>query len=470
MTSTSLSYEERFSIPRASMHVLETANRVTNFQEVPQGLTERQAITEALRCLNCKDRPCVAACPLQVPIPEFIAPLSAGALNAATKILGENPFSAICGRICPADKLCEAHCVRNQEGTAVAIAHLERFVGDWETNHPNARELPPGGGLVAICGSGPASLTAAGILVRRGHQVRVFASTHQAGGVLRWGIPEFRLPRRFLDQELALLCNLGVNFSPQDPEQQIPPPEELLQHYDAVYLPPAAAQPFAFGVPGEDLQGVYLADDYLRRTNLMTHEEDSPEPLPVLCGKFVTVVGSGERALDCARTARRLGAERSILVNRHPLEEMRVRNEDLQLAIEEGVELVPLAAPIGIHGDGQGWVDGLLCQKLIRGEPDESGRRPFIAVEKGSFELPAQVVINALDRPRLLGKPEIETGSEPQTPNPEQGQHEAQSLPGVFCSEEPVEDGRMIMQLMSEGKRVALSIDRYLRGNLNGSV
>jgi len=326
-----LSPKERMAIERVRMPEQDPQQRNTNFAEVNLGLTEEQAIREAQRCLLCKNRPCVAGCPVRVRIPEFIAALAEGNLPEAARILlADNTLPAVCGRVCPQETQCEAVCVRGAKGAPVAVGYLERYVADWAMAHPDQlphEPLPaPTGKKVAIVGSGPAGLTMAGELARMGHAVTVFEALHETGGVLRYGIPEFRLPKRIVDLEVARLKAIGVEIECNVVVGKTLTLDELRRDFDAVFIGNGAGLPVMLDIPGENLKGVYSANEYLTRVNLMAAWR-SDRPTPIIHGKRVVVIGGGNTAMDAVRTSRRLGAERSIILYRRTEAEMPARIE-----------------------------------------------------------------------------------------------------------------------------------------------
>ncbi len=442
--------------------------RSRNFLEVNLGLNEEQAIREAQRCLQCKNRQCVAGCPVRVSIPEFIDRLAAGDLPAAARILQhDNALPAVCGRVCPQEVQCEAKCVRAVKGQPVAIGYLERFVADWALAHAGElREEPlpaATGKKVAVVGAGPAGLTAAGELARMGHAVTVFEALHDTGGVLRYGIPEFRLPKRIIDIEVSRLAQFGVQIETSVVIGKTITLGELREQFDAVFIGNGAGLPMMLNIPGENLKGVYSANEYLTRVNLMGAGQREDAATPVLRTRNVAVIGGGNTAMDCVRTARRLGAERAMIVYRRSEQEMPARVEEIHHAKEEGVEFVLLTAPLEVVGNDQRWVKALRCQKMELGEPDASGRRKPLPVPGSEFDLPAEVVINALG---TRANPLL-TATEPDLKlnrwgNIEGGEDGSTSLPGVFAGGDIVRGGSTVILAMGDGKRAAAAIDAYL--------
>jgi glutamate synthase (NADPH) small chain len=463
-----LSPKERMAIERVRMPEQDPQQRNTNFEEVNLGLTEEQAIREAQRCLLCKNRPCVAGCPVRVRIPEFIAALAEGNLPEAARILlADNTLPAVCGRVCPQETQCEAVCVRSAKGAPVAVGYLERYVADWAMAHPDQlphEPLPaPTGKKVAIVGSGPAGLTMAGELARKGHAVTVFEALHDTGGVLRYGIPEFRLPKRIVDLEVARLTALGVEIECNVVVGKTLTLDELRRDFDAVFIGNGAGLPVMLDIPGENLKGVYSANEYLTRVNLMAAWR-SDRPTPIIHGKKVVVIGGGNTAMDAVRTSRRLGAERSIILYRRTEAEMPARIEEIHHAKEEGIEFILLAAPLEILGNEQGWVRGLLCQRMELGEPDASGRRRPVPIPGATFELDVDVVVNAIGtraNPLLTATaPDLKLNK---WGNIETDENGATNLPGVFAGGDIVRGGATVILAMGDGKSAARSIDAYLQ-------
>ncbi len=374
--------------------------RRRNFEEVCLGYTSKEAQNEALRCLNCKNPRCVNACPVNVQIPQFIAKIASGNFEEAYEIIKEtNALPAICGRVCPQETQCEGSCVRGIKGEPVAIGRLERFVAD---NHKNnlqkSNGAPPSKGTkrVAVIGSGPAGLACAGDLSKAGVDVTVFEAFHVAGGVLVYGIPEFRLPKSVVAQEVKELENLGVNFELNALIGRAETVDELLENgFDAVFLGTGAGLPSFMNIPGEELSGVFSANEYLTRCNLM--KAYRPEyDTPILKSRAVAVIGGGNVAMDAARCAMRLGAENVHIVYRRGERELPARAEEIQHAKEEGIEFKFLAAPLSITGNEDGHVRGLICQQMELGEPDVRGRRTPVPIEGNEFELSVDTVIVAI--------------------------------------------------------------------------
>ena len=352
--------------------------RNKNFSEVALGYTEEMAIDEAQRCLNCKNKPCVTGCPVQINIPEFIAEVAKGDFAAAYEIISKSSsLPAVCGRVCPQESQCESKCVRGIKGEAVAIGRLERFVADWHNSQENITIDKPqsNGHKVAIIGSGPSGLTCAGDLAKKGYEVTVFEALHVAGGVLVYGIPEFRLPKVIVQKEIDTLKALGVKIETNMVIGKVLSIDELMEEggFEAVFIGSGAGLPRFMNIPGENLNGVFSANEFLTRINLMkAYKEDSPTP--VYRAKKVCVVGGGNVAMDAARCAKRLGSDVTIVYRRTEAE-LPARREEVEHAMEEGINFMMLTNPVEILGDDEGWVKGMLCNEMEPGEMDEKGRR-----------------------------------------------------------------------------------------------
>jgi len=438
-----------------------------NFDEVPYGYTEELARTEASRCLQCKKPQCVAGCPVAVDIPGFIELILEGKhAEAARAIKRTNSLPAICGRVCPQEEQCEAVCVLGKKSEPVAVGRLERFAADWEREHDAVEkpELAPSTGKrAAVVGAGPAGLTVAGDLIRLGHAVTVFEALHKPGGVLAYGIPEFRLPKAIVGAEVDYLKSLGVEVELDTIIGKTIAMEELLDEYDAVFVGSGAGLPWFLGIPGENLSGVYSANEYLTRSNLMKAYRDDYDT-PIYRGKRVGVVGGGNVAMDSARTALRLGADESIIVYRRSRVEMPARNEEIEHAEEEGVQFHLLANPVEILGDDQGWVRAMKCIRMELGEPDDSGRRRPVPIDGSEFELPLDTAIIAIgNSPNPLitsTTPGLETGRRGTiTADEAMG---ATSLKGVFAGGDIVTGAATVIAAMGAGRIAAKHIDRYL--------
>ena len=444
--------------------------RNKNFDEVALGYTEEIAIDEAKRCLNCRQHPCVNGCPVNVRIPEFIAKVAEGEFEEAYKIItSTNSLPAVCGRVCPQEHQCEGKCVRGIKGESVGIGRLERFVADWHAAHadPNAKVEKPvsNGHRVAVVGSGPAGLTCAGDLARMGYEVTVYELFHKAGGVLVYGIPEFRLPKAIVAREVAALEEMGVKIVTDAVIGRAISIDELLteEGFEAVFLGSGAGLPRFLGIPGENMLGVYSANEFLTRINLMkAYREDYDTPIKH--HKCVAVVGAGNVAMDAARCAKRLGAEHVYIVYRRGMEEVPARKEEVHHAMEEEVEFKLLTNPVRVIGDEKGYVTGIECIKMELGEPDEKGRRRPMPVEGSNFVLEVDCMIDALGtspNPLLrMTTPGLEADKHGCLIADEKGKttHE-----GVFAGGDAVTGAATVILAMGAGKTAATAIDEYIK-------
>jgi len=441
--------------------------RRKNFNEVALGYTKEDALAEASRCLSCKEPKCVEGCPVNVDIPGFIKLVCeedfAGAIE---RIKGTNALPAICGRVCPQETQCEALCVLGKKGKPVAIGRLERFCADYERQQGvKVPEVPePTGKKVAVVGSGPAGLTAAADLAKLGHKVTVFESLHKAGGVLSYGIPEFRLPKEIVRQEVEYIEKLGVEFKPNYIIGRIKTLDELCDEFDAVFMGTGAGLPNFMGIPGENFNGVYSANEFLTRVNLMK-AYDPEYDTRVRLGKHVVVVGGGNVAMDSARSALRLGAEEVSIVYRRGEEEMPARREEIEHAKEEGITFRLLTNPVRILGDDKFNVTAVECIKMKLGEPDKSGRRSPVPVEGSEFTIPAEVVVIAIG---TSPNPMIFKGSEGLDQNKKgtvvaDEETGATSKCGVFAGGDVVTGAATVISAMGAGKKAAKAIDEYLK-------
>ncbi len=394
-----LEKKDRMKIPRQTMPEQDPLERIKNFLEVPYGFTEEQALVEASRCLECPKAPCIKGCPVEVDIPGFIRlVVEKDYAAAARKIKETNSLPAVCGRVCPQEEQCEIVCVLAKKFSPVAIGALERFVADYERNN-NLVQLPavapPTGRSVAIVGSGPAGLTVAGDLIKLGHRVTIFEALHKPGGVLVYGIPEFRLPKSIVQAECDFLARLGVEFRNSTVIGKAETIDELFEMgYDAVFIGTGAGLPNFMGIPGENLIGIYSANEYLTRSNLMRAFDFPNYDTPIMFGENVAVLGGGNTAMDSVRTALRLGAKNAYIVYRRREAEMPARKEEIHHALEEGVQFHMLTNPIRFIGDGK--VRAMECVKMELGEPDASGRRRPIPIEGSNFILEVDLVVVAI--------------------------------------------------------------------------
>jgi glutamate synthase (NADPH/NADH) small chain len=464
-----LSKKERMQIDRVGMPEQAAELRAVNFREVNLGLTEQLAFLEAERCLECPKPYCIEGCPVRVNIPRFITLLRDGDVAAAaSSLLDDNALPCVTGRVCPQETQCEGVCLRGKTGRPVAIGYLERYVADWAQAHPEAlatTAVTPSGRSVAIVGSGPAGLTAAGELVKRGHDVTVFEAFHAAGGVLVYGIPEFRLPKDIVQAEVDRLVAAGVTIEANAIIGTTYTLPELRDRFDAVFVAVGAGLPVFMDVPGENLKGVYSANEYLTRVNLMgawNPEADTP----VLHGQRVAVVGGGNVAMDSVRTARRLGAAEAICVYRRGRDELPARAEEFHHAEEEGVRFEFQLAPVEVLGDKTGWVTGLRCVRMELGEPDESGRRRPRPVPGSELTIECDMVVVAIgtrSNPLLTSTaPDLALNQWGYIVTDELGRT---SMPGVFAGGDIVRGAATVILAMGDGKRAAKAIHAYLTGD-----
>jgi len=461
-----LSAKERMAIARTSMPEQDAKVRATNFSEVNLGLAAEAAVQEAKRCLLCKTRPCVSGCPVGVRIPDFLARVAEGRFDEAAEILREdNALPATTGRVCPQESQCEGVCVRGNKGEPVAIGWLERFVADWAAENLEMKlpAVTPSGKKVAVIGCGPGGLTAAGELARKGHQVTVFEALHTSGGVLRYGIPEFRLPKRIVDQEVANLSALGVAFEYNVIVGQTITIPQIMDEFDSCFVANGAGLPIFLNLPGENLKGVYSSNEYLTRVNLMDAYKRS-STTKVAKGPVTVVFGGGNTAMDAARTAKRMGEGRVILAYRRTKEEMPARVEEIAHAEEEGIEFMFLAAPLSIGGSEDGWVKSVRMQQMELGEPDESGRRRPVPIAGGEIEIDADIVIMAIgtrSNPLLTSTcPELKLNK---WGNIEVDEKQMTSIPGVFAGGDIVRGGATVILAMGDGKKSAMAVHEYLQ-------
>jgi glutamate synthase (NADPH/NADH) small chain len=456
------------AIDRVHMPEQDAHQRSCNFLEVNQGLTPELAMREAQRCIECKNRPCVDGCPVGVRIPEFLKAVAEGDLTAAAQILRvDNALPATTGRVCPQETQCEGVCVRGKKGQPVAIGWLERFVADWAAgNLP--KEAPPTeqtGFKVAVVGSGPGGLTAAGELARMGHKVHVFEALHDTGGVLRYGIPEFRLPKAIVDREVENLKNLGVEIECNVVIGRTLTVDQVAEEFDAVFVANGAGLPMFLNIPGENYKGVYSANEYLTRVNLMGAWMDVEGGTPVAKGETVVVFGGGNVAMDSVRTAKRMGAKHAVCAYRRTKAEMPARIEEIAHAEEEGIEFHYLIAPLGILGDEKGWVRAVRLQRMELGEPDASGRRRPVPIPGSEFEMPCHIVVVALG---TVANPLL-TNTTPalklnKWKNIVVDDKQATTMEGVFAGGDIVRGGATVILAMGDGKVAAKGIDEYLKG------
>ncbi|MCQ2449636.1 MAG: NADPH-dependent glutamate synthase [Clostridia bacterium] len=464
------------SLNKNAMPQQDPAVRAHNFSEVALGYDEKIALDEAERCLNCKHMPCVAGCPVNIHIPEFIAKVREGDFEAAYEVIQQSSsLPAVCGRVCPQETQCESKCVRGIKGEPVGIGRLERFVADWHNEHSqkNPEKMPSNGQRVAIVGSGPSGLTCAGDLAKKGYEVTVFEALHTAGGVLVYGIPEFRLPKKIVAREVETLKALGAKIETNVVIGKTLTIDELFDMgFEAVFIGSGAGLPMFMGIPGESLSGVYSANEFLTRSNLMKAYESDPVT-PIMKGGKVIVVGGGNVAMDAARTALRLGAEKVSIVYRRSMEELPARREEVEHAMEEGVEFLLLNNPTEILGYNNpddrrdpknGFVTGMRVIKMELGEPDERGRRRPIEIPGSEYELEADTVIISIG---TSPNPLIKSTTKGLEVNRRGGivieeESGLTSRENVYAGGDAVTGAATVISAMGAGKLAAQSIDREL--------
>ncbi len=464
------------SLKKHPMPQQDPVARARNFDEVALGYDEVTALAEAERCLNCKNMPCVSGCPVNIHIPAFIEKVREGDFEAAYEIIQKSSsLPAVCGRVCPQETQCESKCVRGVKGESVGIGRLERFVADWHACHSGKppKKAPANGQKVAVVGAGPSGLTCAGDLAKNGYDVTVFEALHTAGGVLVYGIPEFRLPKKIVTREVQTLKALGTKIETNVVIGKTLTVDELFQNgFEAVFIGSGAGLPMFMGIPGESLNGVYSANEYLTRSNLMRAYENDPVT-PIMKGGRVIVVGGGNVAMDAARTALRLGAESVTVVYRRSMEELPARKEEVEHAGEEGVEFRLLSNPVEILGyynpddrrdPKNGFVTGVRCIRMELGEPDERGRRRPVEIPGSEFELEADTVIIAIG---TSPNPLIKSTTAGLTVNRRGGivideETGLTSRENVYAGGDAVTGAATVISAMGAGKSAARSIDREL--------
>ena len=463
------------SLTRNAMPVQDAKVRAHNFDEVALGYTEEQAIDEANRCLNCKNMPCVDGCPVKIHIPKFISKIKEGDFEGAYQIITKSSsLPAVCGRVCPQETQCESKCVRGIKGESVGIGRLERFVADWHNTFCTEEPVKPesNGHRVAIVGSGPSGLTCAGDLAKRGYDVTVYEALHTAGGVLVYGIPEFRLPKKIVAKEVDTLKKLGVHIETNVVIGKTLTIDELFEMgYEAVFVGSGAGLPNFMGIPGESLKGVYSANEFLTRSNLMKSYLQSPET-PIMKGGKVAVVGGGNVAMDAARTALRLGADKVYIVYRRSMEELPARKEEVEHAEEEGIEFRLLCNPTEILGYNNpddardpknGFVTGMTCVRMELGEPDERGRRRPVVIPNSEFTIDVDTVIMSIG---TSPNPLIKSTTEGLEVNRWGGivvnEDGLTSRNAVYAGGDAVTGAATVISAMGAGKTAAKAIDDYL--------
>ncbi len=464
------------SLKKNPMPSQEPSVRAHNFDEVAMGYSAETAVDEALRCLGCKNMPCVSGCPVNIHIPEFIAKVKDGDFEGAYQIIHKtSSLPAVCGRVCPQETQCEAKCVRGIKGEPVGIGRLERFVADWHNAHSDVTPevAPSNGHRVAVVGSGPSGLTCAGDLAKKGYKVTVFEALHTAGGVLVYGIPEFRLPKSIVRKEVDNLVAMGVDVETNVVIGKTLTVDELFeQGFEAVFIGSGAGLPNFMGIPGESYKGVYSANEFLTRSNLMKAYREDPDT-PIMKGGKVAVVGGGNVAMDAARTALRLGADKVYIVYRRSMEELPARREEVEHAEEEGIEFLLLNNPVEILGyenpddrrdPRNGFVTGMKCIKMQLGEPDERGRRRPIPIEGSEFVLDVDTVVISIG---TSPNPLIKSTTAGLEVNKRGGiiveeDTGATTKEGVYAGGDAVTGAATVISAMGAGKTAAKAIDEYL--------
>ena len=464
--------KDRMKVPRQHMPEQPPLVRAANFKEVNLGYSEELARQEAQRCLECAKPACVDHCPVGVKVKDFVRLIVAGDyLAAAAKIREDNVLPAITGRVCPQEDHCEGSCLMSKKVLPLGIGYLERFVADYEQRHfdvTNVHKVPPTGKKVAIVGSGPSGLTAAGDLVQKGHEVHVFEALHELGGVLVYGIPEFRLPKQIIRQQIDYMRAMGVHFETNVVVGKTITINELMEEegFDAIFIGTGAGSPQFMGIRGEHLNGIYSANEFLTRINLM-HAYEFPkydEPMVDFRGKDVAVIGGGNTALDTIRSALRLGARKAYVLYRRSEEEMPARKEEVKHAKEEGIEFHMLTAPIEFLADEKGWLTAARCQRMELGEPDASGRRRPVPIADSEFDLPLAVAVIAIGtsaNPLIQSTtPGLKTNKRNYIEADETTQRT--SRPGVFAGGDIVTGSATVILAMGAGRKAAKAIDEYL--------
>jgi glutamate synthase (NADPH) small chain len=466
-----MSMKERMKIARHQMTEQDAKERARNFKEVNLGYDEETAVEEALRCIQCKNPTCISGCPVSVKIPQFIQAIVDNDFKAAAAILKEdNALPAVCGRVCPQEEQCEKECIIGKKGSPVAIGYLERFAADWERNNIGlqiAETKPKTGKKVAVIGGGPAGLSVAGDLIQLGHEVTVFEALHSIGGVLLYGIPEFRLPKEIVKAEVDGLTKLGVTFEPNYVVGLTETVDELLARFDAAFIGVGAGLPYFLNIEGEHLNGVYSSNEYLTRINLMKayNFPQSDTPIYDIKDKSVAVFGGGNTAMDAVRTSLRLGAKRAIILYRRTEAEMPARKEEIKHAKEEGVEFKLLVAPLELKGNELGQLKSVVMQQMELGEPDASGRRRPVPVDGAIEEIPIEVAVVAIGN----GSNPIISQTTPDLKVNKWGNilvdetNMKTNKKGVFAGGDIVTGGATVILAMGAGRTAAKAIDEYLQ-------
>lgn len=462
--------EKKEKVPRQAMPEQQPKKRVSNFNEVPYGYTKEMALAEASRCIQCKKPTCVEGCPVDVAIPEFVKLISEGHfIEAAWKLKETNALPAVCGRVCPQEDQCEKLCILGKKGDPVAVGRLERFAADFERDSGNImipKVAPPTGKKIAIVGAGPAGLTIAGDLVKMGHDVTIFEALHKAGGVLIYGIPEFRLPKAIVDAEVNYLEKLGAKIVLNAAIGRLKTVDDLFaEGFHAVFLGVGAGAPVFMNIPGENLSGIYSANEYLTRSNLMKAYLFPEYDTPIAKGKNVAVIGGGNVAMDSVRTALRLGAENAYIIYRRSEVELLARKEEVHHAHEEGVQFKILHNPVEYIGDENGWVKQIKCIRMELGEPDDSGRRRPIPIKGSEFTIDVDTVVVAIGTEANPVIPRTTPGLETNkwgyiVTKSEAGET---SREGVYAGGDIVTGSATVILAMGAGRQAASAIDAFVK-------
>ena len=464
-------FKKMEKIPRQKMSVQDANERIKNFSSVALGYSEEQAVLEAKRCIQCKKPACIEGCPVEIDIPGFIKKIAEKNFSEAIKILkNKNNLPAICGRVCPQETQCEIKCVLAKKGEPVAIGRLERFAADWEMENSAKSEVRSSksnnGTKIAVAGSGPAGLTCAADLAKMGYDVTIFESLHETGGVLMYGIPEFRLPKKIVKTEIDYIKSLGVNIKTNVLIGKTKTVQELFDEgYKAIFVGTGAGLPQFLGIPGENLNRIYSANEFLTRVNLMKAYKFPEYDTPIDIGKRVAVIGAGNVAMDAARVSLRLGADEVLIVYRRTEKEMPARLEEIEHAKEEGVKLHLLTAPVRFIGDENNNVTGMECLKMELGEPDSSGRRRPVPIKNSEFKFDVDTVVMAIGQSPnpLLPKtvPGLQVGKHGNIITDEKTG--ATSIPGIFAGGDIATGASTVIEAMGAGKRAARAIDDYIK-------
>ena len=462
--------EKKEKVPRQAMPEQDPNKRIHNFNEVPFGYTKEIALAEASRCIQCKKPSCVEGCPVDVKIPEFIKLIAEGHfIEAAWKLKETNALPAVCGRVCPQEDQCEKLCILGKKGDPVAVGRLERFAADFERESGNIvipEVAPPTGKKIAVVGAGPAGLTIAGDLVKLGHDVTIFEALHKSGGVLIYGIPEFRLPKAIVDAEVNYLEKLGAKIVTNAAIGRLKTVDELFaEGFHAVFLGVGAGAPVFMNIPGENLSGIYSANEYLTRSNLMKAYLFPEYDTPIVRGKNVAVIGGGNVAMDSVRTALRLGADNAYIIYRRTEVELPARKEEVHHAHEEGVQFKMLHNPVEYIGDENGWVKQIKCLRMELGEPDASGRRRPIPIKGSEFTIDVDTVVVAIGTEANPVIPKTTPGLDVNKWGyiVTKGEAGETSREGVYAGGDIVTGSATVILAMGAGRQAANAIDAYVR-------